>query len=103
MKKRKREEDTQAQRTEPVLAAVREQRDQFSGRLELYKPTWAAGERRGGKTAGENGEEGEATGFSHSPVPPSSLVPHSPAPTPGNSLSQQASGLRRHSPENRSV
>lgn len=100
MKKRKREEDTQAQRTEPVLAAVREQRDQFSGRLELYKPTWAAGERRGGRTAGENGEEGEATGFSHPLVPPSSLVPHSPAPTPGNS---QASGLRRHSPENRSV
>lgn len=50
MKKRKREEDTQAQRTEPVLAAVREQRDQFSGRLECTSPPGLPGK---GEAAGQ--------------------------------------------------
>lgn len=66
-------------------------------------PPGLVGKGEAGRTAGENGEEGEATGFSHAPVPQSSLVPHSPAPALGNSLSQQAAGLRYHSPENRSV
>lgn len=87
------------------LAVVGEQWDQFRGRLELSKSTWAAGKRRGAGQMERTDRKGRQQALlilqclSLPSCPAAPLLCSLPC---DGSLSQQAAGLRYHYPGNRS-